>query len=147
MPQWGFVYLVFLFQFPAPSTVVLNKASKKKKKKRKEEKKYTPNRQINRTFASALSLLPKWFQTTPPPSIQLFICSCVISSTFYIIQIYIPKAIIVFETCLFFQPLIPFPETAPEEIIVNVYKVTVTWLHHDIFYNNERWVITFISNN
>ena len=35
---------------------------------------------------------------------------------------------------LFFEPVIPFPETAPEEIIVNVYKVTVTWLNHGIFY-------------
>ena len=35
VPQWSFVYLVFLFQFPTPSTTVLNKASKKKN---------TPNR-------------------------------------------------------------------------------------------------------
>lgn len=53
-------------------------------------------------------------------------------------NLYSKKLLIVFETCPFFEPVIPFPETAPEAIIVNVYKVTVTWLNRGIFYNNER---------
>lgn len=40
----------------------------------------------------------------------------------------------------------PFLETAPGVIIVNVNKVVITWLSHGIGCNDETWLITSISN-
>ena len=40
----------------------------------------------------------------------------------------------------------PFLETAPGEIIVNVNRVLITRLSHGIGYNDETWLITSISN-
>lgn len=56
------------------------------------------------------------------------------------------KAVCSFETCMFFEEVIPFLDTAPEEISVNANKVSVTWPSQGVVSNNEAWVITSISN-
>lgn len=40
----------------------------------------------------------------------------------------------------------PFLESAPGEIRVNMNKVLITWVSHGIGYNDEIWLITSISN-